>query len=153
MKSEERQDDLRLLSLGGPSAVNNRREQKVKVKAVANKNQKGQVLQKSKHEKPIKHIKSKPSTKGKKTVVAIKAQKNSKKPIPQPAKEITVPISEKLMITLAKTKSNIVQSALTVRKKMPGYVYPSRQDMLLDQKHKEDILHRKEVEVQQQQSN
>lgn len=45
----------------------------------------------------------------------------------------------KLQIAYDKAKNQIAKNALAIRKKMPGYVYPSRQEMLLDQQAKEDV--------------
>lgn len=149
MKSEEKKVDLLLQNLGGKEALYEQKEHQVKNKSNA-LNKETRKKQQPKKVK-VEHSRQKPRSRN--TVVAVKQNMTSNKVKSNSYTESKSKVIKNMTITLAKLKENIVQSALTVRKKMPGYVYPSRQDMLLDQKHKQDMHHRKQVEVQQQQSN
>lgn len=53
--------------------------------------------------------------------------------------EVDLEFRLKLQIAYEQTKDRISKNILAIRKKMPGYVYPSRQEMLMDQQTKENV--------------
>lgn len=146
IKSEEKQLDLLLYNLGGSSAV----EERVR------KNKRAVKVKREVASKPA----TKPATKP--VVAAVKAtQKPQAKPKQTSKVTKRVPVTKmaptkttktipkeqpielafhlKMVIFYDTAKENISQKILSLRKKMPGYVYPSRQEMLLDQQAKENV--------------
>lgn len=150
LKSEEKQLDLQLYNLGGSSAVEQRvrkkkpatrvkveERSKSSVKPVnspvkVNQSQKKQAIQ-----KPIQKLKQTSQT-VKRVPVTKGAPVNQPKPLPM-EEPVDLAFHLKMTIVYDNTREILAKKVLSLRKKMPGYVYPSRQEMLLDQQAKENV--------------
>lgn len=141
MKSEEKQLDLLLQNIGGRSTLYEREEPKTaKIKEKPTIKQK-ETAKKMKP-RPQKTPMQKKMPKVRVPIMALKPQKMIDSP--NAFVETWTQLPQKAPLIFAKVKTNIVQSALTVRKRLPGYVYPSRQDMLSDhKKQKQNMASRK----------
>lgn len=165
MKSEEKQMDLLLYNLGGSRAVNERAsknrtqksvkvtntgEQRVavlpesaKVKSTQPSINKTRVNSSIKGSQPKKSneraISNKAAQNKKQTTEVIQAVTPNKRLAASTQEQVDLEFRLKLQIAYVQTKNRIAKNVLAIRKKMPGYVYPSRQEMLLDQRAKENV--------------
>lgn len=90
-------------------------------------------------QQPVRVQSNKPAQNRKQTTQVIQAVKPDKAPVTSSQEQIDLEFRLKLKIAYDKAKNQIAKNALAIRKKMPGYVYPSRQEMLLDQQAKENV--------------
>lgn len=146
--------DLLLYNLGGSSAV----EKRVRKKQKTVKVNKGEVKKsvssstkvvKVQKKQPIQIVskvkqKTKPASKAVNRVLATKVTPvKVKEPLSKMEQPIELAFHLKIVIFYDTTKEFLSKKSLAIRKKMPGYVYPSRQEMLLDQQAKEKVPSRK----------
>lgn len=135
--------------------VTNRQEQKVAVlpetpkvksnqpsptsnKTRTNPNTNGTQRNKNKQQ-PVRVQSNKAAQNRKQTTKVIQAVTANKVPAASSQEQVDLEFRLKLQIAYDKAKNQIAKNALAIRKKMPGYVYPSRQEMLLDQQAKENV--------------
>lgn len=142
LKSEEKLIDASIQRLGGQKAVMLANKTKVK-------NKKSTAIQSKENKSKTNQSKKKTGVNSKSSVVA--AKKTDAKPIKVPPMKAShlnsrfIILQEHVMQGIVHLKEGIVNTLLTLRKKMPGYIYPSRSEMvrdqlLVEQKRKQKLL-------------
>ncbi|MBQ0140003.1 MAG: hypothetical protein KBT36_11935 [Kurthia sp.] len=125
MKSEERQLDMLLQSLGGKASVKTPPHQPTQTKKQSPKNRSGAI--RGSQKKTSANRLQKQATANKTPIVKLMSKKL------WALKPKFTEFQIKMQVLFMRIYENISHFSLMLRKKMPGYVYPSRDDMLRDQ--------------------